>query len=87
MHATTGGVQDHPIILALPNGGFLVAWEDNSQNFPDTSQGTVRAQTFDAIGETCYRSWTMTAREAREKSAVPVGLLEGGKVSGVGKRD
>jgi predicted homoserine dehydrogenase-like protein len=37
-------------------------------------------ETFDAIGETCYRSWTMTAREAREKSAVPVGLLEGGKV-------
>jgi predicted homoserine dehydrogenase-like protein len=35
---------------------------------------------FDAIGETCYRSWTMTAVEAREKGAVPVGLLEGGTV-------
>jgi predicted homoserine dehydrogenase-like protein len=35
---------------------------------------------FDAIGEICYRSWTMTAGEAREKGAVPVGLLEGGKV-------
>ncbi|MFI0844956.1 NAD(P)H-dependent oxidoreductase [Mesorhizobium sp. IMUNJ 23232] len=37
-------------------------------------------ETFDAIGETCYRSWTMTAGEARAKNAVPVGLLEGGKV-------
>ena len=37
-------------------------------------------ETFDAIGETCYRSWTMTARDARDKGAVPVGLLEGGKV-------
>ena len=37
-------------------------------------------ETFDAIGETCYRSWTMTAGEARDKGAVPVGLLEGGKV-------
>jgi predicted homoserine dehydrogenase-like protein len=37
-------------------------------------------ETFDAIGETCYRSWTMTARDARERSALPVGLLEGGKV-------
>jgi predicted homoserine dehydrogenase-like protein len=37
-------------------------------------------ETFDAIGETCYRSWTMTAPAAREKGAVPVGLLEGGKV-------
>jgi predicted homoserine dehydrogenase-like protein len=37
-------------------------------------------ETFDAIGETCYRSWTMTAKDAREQAAVPVGLLEGGKV-------
>jgi predicted homoserine dehydrogenase-like protein len=37
-------------------------------------------ESFDAIGETCYRSWTMVAGEARAKRAVPVGLLEGGKV-------
>ena len=37
-------------------------------------------ETFDAIGETCYRSWTMTAVDARAQGAVPVGLLEGGKV-------
>ncbi|RRI03065.1 homoserine dehydrogenase [Mesorhizobium tamadayense] len=35
---------------------------------------------FDAIGETCYRSWTMTVAEARASRTVPVGLLEGGKV-------
>ena len=38
-------------------------------------------ESFDAIGETCYRSWTMTAEDARTKGAVPVGLLEGGKVT------
>ncbi|TPL46656.1 NAD(P)H-dependent oxidoreductase [Mesorhizobium sp. B2-4-6] len=37
-------------------------------------------ETFDAIGETCYRSWTMTVTDARANRAVPVGLLEGGKV-------
>ncbi len=37
-------------------------------------------EAFDAIGETCYRSWTMTVDEARAQRAVPVGLLEGGKV-------
>ncbi|RUM99061.1 homoserine dehydrogenase [Pseudaminobacter arsenicus] len=37
-------------------------------------------ETLDAIGETCYRSWTMTVEEARAGHAVPVGLLEGGKV-------
>jgi predicted homoserine dehydrogenase-like protein len=35
---------------------------------------------LDAIGETCYRSWTMTVGEARMAGALPVGLLEGGKV-------
>jgi len=35
---------------------------------------------FDAIGETCYRSFVLRADDARAKLAVPVGLLEGGKV-------
>jgi len=39
-------------------------------------------ETFDAIGEYMYRSWTMTADEARASRAVPVGLLERGKVTG-----
>ena len=37
-------------------------------------------ETLDAIGETCYRSFTMVGSEARQKGAIPVGLLEGGKV-------
>lgn len=37
-------------------------------------------ETFDAIGETCYRSFIMTVEDARTKGAVPVGLLEGGRV-------
>jgi predicted homoserine dehydrogenase-like protein len=35
---------------------------------------------FDAIGETCYRSFIMTIEDARRHKAVPVGLLEGGTV-------
>ncbi len=35
---------------------------------------------LDAIGETCYRSYAMTAADARTQGAVPVGLLEGGRV-------
>jgi predicted homoserine dehydrogenase-like protein len=38
-------------------------------------------ETFDAIGETCYRSFTLTAVDARAHQALPVGLLEGGKVT------
>ncbi len=38
-------------------------------------------ETLDAIGETCYRSFTMTVEDARQKDCLPVGLLEGGKVT------
>ncbi|CAN0653929.1 Predicted homoserine dehydrogenase, contains C-terminal SAF domain [Nitratireductor aquimarinus] len=36
---------------------------------------------LDAIGEYSYRSWIMTAEEARTAKAVPCGLLEGGTVT------
>ncbi|MNL09608.1 hypothetical protein D3C87_1303750 [compost metagenome] len=36
---------------------------------------------LDAIGETCYRSYAMTVTDARAAGALPVGLLEGGKVT------
>ena len=36
---------------------------------------------LDAIGEYCYRSWAMDAGDARAKSALPVGLLHGAKVT------
>ncbi len=35
---------------------------------------------LDFIGETSYRSWAMRADEAREEGAIPVGLLDKGKV-------
>ncbi|KRA95513.1 homoserine dehydrogenase [Devosia sp. Root685] len=38
-------------------------------------------EALDAIGETCYRSYAMTAADARAAGALPVGLLEGGKVT------
>jgi len=36
---------------------------------------------LDAIGEYCYRSWIMTAPEARAAKAIPCGLLQGGTVT------
>lgn len=35
---------------------------------------------LDAIGETCYRSFAMTAQDARAANAWPVGMLHGGNV-------
>jgi len=38
-------------------------------------------EALDAIGETCYRSYAMTVADARARGALPVGLLEGGRVT------
>jgi predicted homoserine dehydrogenase-like protein len=38
-------------------------------------------EALDAIGETCYRSYTMTVADSRAAAAIPVGLLEGGRVT------
>lgn len=38
-------------------------------------------ESLDAIGETCYRSYAMTVADAQAAKAIPVGLLEGGKVT------
>lgn len=43
-------------------------------------------ETLDCIGETCYRSFTMTQQDSRAKSCLPVGLLEGGRATAPIKR-
>jgi Ca2+-binding RTX toxin-like protein len=50
VNTTTVGVQYEPQITALSNGGFVVAWPDDSQSGGDTSGGGVRAQVFAAAG-------------------------------------
>ncbi|MCB1387275.1 MAG: homoserine dehydrogenase [Nitratireductor sp.] len=38
-------------------------------------------EVIDAVGQYCYRSWTMTVAEARAADAWPCGLLEQGRVT------
>ncbi|MEN0000927.1 MAG: homoserine dehydrogenase [Pseudomonadota bacterium] len=37
-----------------------------------------KGEKLDAVGQYCYRSWTMTRAEALQKNAMPCGLLENG---------
>jgi predicted homoserine dehydrogenase-like protein len=37
-------------------------------------------ETLDAIGETCYRGFALTRRDAEAKGALPIGLAQGSKV-------
>ena len=49
VNATTPGAQTTPTITALPSGGFVITWEDDSGVGPD-SDAAIRLQAFDASG-------------------------------------
>src|SRR5262249_44773886 len=50
VNSTTLGFQSQPSIAALPDGGFVVAWVDNSGVGIDDSSTSIRLQAFDASG-------------------------------------
>jgi Ca2+-binding RTX toxin-like protein len=52
VNTTTGGQQHDPAIASLANGGFVIAWTDESATGGDTSGSAIRAQLFDSAGAT-----------------------------------
>ncbi len=49
--SNTGGVtHDGPKVAVLANDGFVVTWQDNSDQLPDDQGTAVHAQMFDAAG-------------------------------------
>jgi hypothetical protein len=50
VNTTTSASQQWPAITALPDGRFVVVWEDFSQSGGDTSTAGIRAQMFNGDG-------------------------------------
>ena len=50
VNTNTNAGQGDPSVSALPGGGFVVSWTDNSGATPDLLGSSVRAQAFDALG-------------------------------------
>ncbi len=50
VNTVTTDRQVEPVIAALPNGGFVVVWEDNSQSGGDSSEEAIRGRVFNADG-------------------------------------
>jgi Ca2+-binding RTX toxin-like protein len=50
VNLTTAGMQEELDVVGLKGGGFVVVWEDDSQQSADTSQEAARAQIFSASG-------------------------------------
>ncbi len=86
VNTTFWGVQDAPVVAALPDGGFVVVWE--AWNAPNTVAADVFAQRYDADGHPVggYNpDGTATAGEFRvntytvgDQSAPSIAALAGG---------
>jgi Ca2+-binding RTX toxin-like protein len=50
VNSTIADSQQNPMVAALPNGGFVVAWEDFSGVGVDSNPGAIRLQAFDGAG-------------------------------------
>jgi Peptidase M10 serralysin C terminal/RTX calcium-binding nonapeptide repeat (4 copies) len=50
VNATTAGDQVFPTIADLSNGGFVIAWVDDSSQGGDSSGSSIKAQVFSATG-------------------------------------
>ncbi|WP_198368526.1 lipase family protein [Roseomonas rosulenta] len=50
VNTETAGQQLDPAVTALPNGGFVVAWEDRSRTLGDLDDWSIKAQVFDVNG-------------------------------------
>jgi hypothetical protein len=50
VNTTTAGTQQQPVITALGNGDFVIAWADLGGSGADTSGSAIRAQVFSETG-------------------------------------
>lgn len=94
LNTTFLNTQDQPAISALPNGGFVASWHDNSLLSSDPSGYGIRSQVFDALGNKLGSEWVVDSSTGgnQEQPAVTT-LASGGLVvgwtdySGVGDAD
>jgi hypothetical protein len=50
VNTETGSWQYTPVVAALPSGGFVMAWGDDSGMGGDAEASSIKAQVFDADG-------------------------------------
>ena len=78
VNTETSASQRQPKTTALANGGFVIAWEDNSGTGGDDSESSVKAQVFGADGrkvggELLVNTATAGAQEAASITALANG--------------
>jgi hypothetical protein len=73
INTVTTGNQNTPTITALPNGGFVVAWTDQS-----AAGGDIKAQVFDAAGVKVGAEFRANSASPYEQERASVSTLSNG---------
>src|SRR5437588_4675787 len=79
VNTTTSSGQTHPAVMALPTGGFVVAWEDASNTDGDTTGGAVRAQIFTADSSKLGGEFLVNTTTANSEGEPAIAALEDGR--------
>ncbi len=80
INSTTAGAQSRPTVAALPTGGFIVAWTDDSKTGGDTSGSAVRAQAFSASGQKVGSEFLVNTTTANAQASPSLAVLPDGTV-------
>ena len=78
VNSTTTGGQSAPVVTALANGGFVVAWADQSLSGGDTSSSAVRAQVFGLGGVPLGSEFLVNTTTASSQTTPALATLSNG---------
>ncbi len=79
VNSTSAGDQENPTLTVLPDGGFVVAWEDASGVGVDNDLA-IRLQAFDAAGDKIGGEFVVNTTTTGNQSAPSVSALPDGRV-------
>jgi len=79
VNTTTANNQNFPTVAALSDGGFVIAWTDESQTGGDTSLTAVRAQIFNAAGAAVGSEILVNTTTLSSQSGPTIAVLSDGR--------
>lgn len=79
VNTTTLGEQTEPVVTALADGRFVIAWTDASASGPDVSGTAIRAQTFNADGSRIGAEFPLNTTTLNDQSHPTLTALDDGR--------
>jgi Ca2+-binding RTX toxin-like protein len=78
INTVTAGNQTEPTVAALPDGGFVVAWADDSRTDADKSLQGIKAQVFGGDGGKVGEEFLVNSEYANGQTKPSIAVLDSG---------